>query len=92
MSFRQSPLQKNNLEQEVQHSLPCWESSDTGLLGMIGIPVYWTSAGNKIDVSSLMEQDTSLPNVTTDPEEKNNRGSEIRNEESLGITNVNTNW
>jgi len=46
----------DNLKEEVQNSLPCWESSNASLLGVNGIPVNFTSSSVKINITRFDEK------------------------------------
>lgn len=75
------------LEELEDDSLPRGEGGNAGALGVDVVPVDGASAGVEIDLAGADEEAASLPDVTADPEEENDGGGEVGDEEGLGASN-----
>jgi hypothetical protein len=81
------------LEQEDEDAAPHGRSSDLSLVSVNAVPVMLAAARVDIDLADLAPADV-LPEVTANPEDKDNWESEVSLEEVVGgaVLGVATNW
>ena len=80
------PLRKRS-DDDVQGSTPLGHGSNPRAFGHDRIPVNFTTAAVDVDLGQL--QPSSLfPEVSTDPEENDDKKGKIRLEEALGIVDA----
>ena len=75
----------NFLHELVEHSTPSRPASNLGAVSIDLIPVMLTETSVKIDLVNG-EPLRSLPEVTDDPEDENDRDGKAGHEEVLGVT------